>query len=278
MKKIIVPIILFVLTQTGIQAQVKFNLDLLPDQETYLVSLLPEKDITSPFNIASNIQIVLKTPAEEPFLAGEITSQVEGVSWIDNAVAYEEIGQSDYALHAFAMVETSTQKLQFVEGVAIPLFTFKNIESGCVGTLSLPDNTDEEVISAIGKGYNFTQNITLLESRGNGYSGVLNKVASCPELSTSTQLLPINNSLKAYPIPAQNELTVEWTNPESYEGLQIKVFNALGQAVYESPLDGSIGFKQINLPVKNYAAGLYHFAIQSKTNGSQQYKFIVSKK
>lgn len=276
MKKfIILPIFLLLISNLYLQAQVKFSINLLPDQETYLVSLIPDEDINAPLNAASNIQIVFKIPMDKPFLAGEITSQIEGITWIDNAFSHAESGGTDYALCAITMAEASTKKLQFQEGVELPLFTFKNLESGCVGAIIIPENTDEEVKRAVARGYNFTQNITLLAARGNGYSGVINKVADCAELSTSISEEPIVSALKAYPVPVNKNLVIEWSNIASYKDLQLEVVNSLGQIMLEKALDGSIGFKNTQLNVENYSAGLYHFRISNELGNSQQYKFIV---
>lgn len=273
MKKIIVPFLLLLLA-TSLQAQVNFSLSLLPDQETYLVSLVSDKDIPAPMNMASNVQIVLKIPSGEPFLAGEIESQVPGVEWVDNAFAKQSESGTEYGLCAFVMTQSVTKAISFEAGVETPLFTFKNLESGCVGALSLPENQDAEVYQALGRGFNFTQNITLLATRGNAYSGVINKVADCNALSTSVQEELLAKDLKAYPVPAKDQLTIEWFNPNNFESLELDVLGANGQLLQNIAVDPKTGAHKIELAIENYPTGLYNFILKNDKGDYQQYKFI----
>ena len=273
MKKIIVPFLLLLLA-SGLQAQVNFSLSLLPDQETYLVSLVSDKDIPAPMNMASNVQIVLKIPADEPFLAGNIKSQIPGVDWIDNAFAKQSDESEDYGLCAFVMTQSVTKAISFEAGVETPLFTFKNVESGCVGALSLPENQDVEVNQALGRGFNFTQNITLLATRGNAYSGVINKVADCNALSTSVEEELLAKDLKAYPVPAKDQLTIEWFNPNNSESMELQVLGANGQLLQKMEVDPKSGAQKIELAIENYPTGLYNFMLKNDSGDYQQYKFI----
>lgn len=274
MKKLSLPLLLLCLA-IGLQAQVKFSLSLLADQETYLVSMLSEKDIPAPMNIASNIQVVLKIPAGEPFLAGNIQSQIAGIDWTDNAFAKQSNSSEDYGLCAFVMVQSMTKAITFEADKETPLFTFKNIESGCVGALSLPENQDREVGKAVARGYNFTQNITLLATRGNAFSGIINKVADCNQLSTSIDQIPLTQNLTAYPVPSTDLLTVEWSNPTSFKTLQLDLIGTNGQHLKTIPLAANAGPKKIQLELDNYPSGLYHFVIKNDLGEYQQHQFIV---
>nr|HQU60947.1 hypothetical protein [Saprospiraceae bacterium] len=50
-----------------LQAQVKLKLSLLPDQQTYLVSMIPEQSWDMPMNMVGSAQVVLQMQAGRPF-------------------------------------------------------------------------------------------------------------------------------------------------------------------------------------------------------------------
>ena len=274
MKNTIAFLLLLSLTVCA-QAQVKFGLHLLSDGETYLVSLQSERDIPAPLNMASNVQVVLKLPTDTPFLAGDIQSQIPGVTWTDNAFAKQTNGTEGYGLCAFVMNQSVTKSIPFEAGVEVPLFTFKNLESGCVGTLSLPDNGDAEVRGAVARGQNFTQNITLLASRGNAFVGLLNSVVECPELSTHIEATELPQQLRAYPVPTDRQLTIEWENPVRYESLSMDVMAANGQHLSRLDLNANAGPQQTQLDVHDYPTGLYYFILKNDRGDFQQHKFLV---
>jgi len=279
MKKIIICCLCLSWVFTNLMAQVNFSLSLLSDQETYLVSMIPTKSIANPMNTTSNIQVVLKVPLDKPFSASELQSQVSGIDWTDNAIQDHRGPGENYALCAFVMVQNSTKSLVFESGVEQPLFTFKNGETGCVGAISLPDNQDYIVKKAVARGHNFTQNITVLGARGNAYTGVVNQVANCNvALTTNLEEITIVEGLKAWPVPTSNDLTIEWTNPESYESLQLDLINATGQLLQSQQLDPSQGLKNTKLAIAGYSAGLYNFRLRNDRGGSQYFKFIVVNK
>lgn len=272
MNKVFFSLLLFL--ATGLQAQVKFSLTLLPDRETYLVSIVPEETIAQPMNMASNIQIVLKIPEGVPFLAGEIKSQIPGVEWVDNAFIKQTSSEEKYGLCAFTMVQMTTKQIPLESDVEVPLFTFKNIEGGCIGALSLPENDDTEVQRAVARSYNFTQNITLLATRGNAFSGVVNKVADCNELSTDIEQIPLTQNLVAYPVPTKNILNIEWNNSKDHQTLSLEVLGANGQLLRTLALDPNLGVQKVQLSVQHFSSGLYNFIIKNDRGDYTQHKFI----
>lgn len=275
MKKQFIFSIFLTLILTSLNAQVKFSLHLLSDQETYLVSMIPDQSMPAPYNRASNIQVVLKVPLGIPFSAGELQSQIPGIDWADNAIQDQHLQGEHFALCAFVMTQSSTKALVFEAGVEQPLFTFKNGEGGCVGAISLPKNQDEIITKAVAQGLNFTQSMTLLATRGNAYSGVLNKIADCNALTTSIKEVPIVQDLKAYPVPTSKQMTIEWANPKSYNSLQLDLINTAGQLLQTKRLDPSQGAKKTQLNLENHAAGLYNFRLKNDQGGSQYFKFIM---
>lgn len=123
--------------------QVKFGIELLPDQMTYLVSMQSDTTIAPPFNITSSVQITMRTPHGEvpnSFTVGNVTSLQPLTAWDDNVhiIAPPEAPAWDYI--SFALISLGTTGLTYDEGVTIPLFTFTNEAEACVGEIELIDN------------------------------------------------------------------------------------------------------------------------------------------
>ena len=136
---------LFVFITCVLNAQVKLSLTLLPDQQTYLVSMTPEVTWAAPMNMIGSAQIVIRLPADKPFLAGNIKSLVPGVSWADNALIEKPASASDYSFICFVLNELGTKSIPFHAGVETPLFTFVNLEPGCVGLMELVENNNATI-------------------------------------------------------------------------------------------------------------------------------------
>jgi hypothetical protein len=274
MKKIIFIFTLFGCVLNSASAQLKLSLSILSDDETYLVSMVAEETIPTPLNTTSNIQVVLQVPDDEVFTAGNIQSLIPGITWQDNAYSDElNVGLSN--LLVFNMVERSTAALPFFEGLETPLFTFKNVETECVGVLKLVENSDEAVQTAVANGYNYTQNFTVLKTRGNAFAGVLNGEVDCSNLGTSTNETVGIDQVNIYPIPAMSDLTVDWTNVNAADDLELNIISISGQKITQIQHNGTAGKNTIKVDLKDYSAGMYTLRFQSEENVSREYKFIV---
>lgn len=275
MKKLIISMALFGLSFQSMVAQLKLNINLLSDNETYLVSMLAEQTIASPLNRTSNIQVVIDVPSEESFTAGNIQSLLPEITWVDNAYS-DEVNQGNTSnLIAFAMQERSTTALPFVEGVETPLFTFQNMEPGCVGAIRLVDNESAIVQEAIAVGLNFTQNFTVLALRGNAFSGLLNAEADCSIVNTMTSDLDQIGQVKIYPVPTVEMLNVEWDNTTNQEKIQLNLLDFSGQLHQSFEGNGQKGNQSLQLNLVDYPAGLYQLQFQSEGNLSPTFKFVL---
>lgn len=274
MKKIIFIFTLFGCFLNSASAQLKLSLSILSDDETYLVSMVAEENIPTPLNTTSNIQVVLQVPDNEIFTAGNIQSLIPGITWQDNAYSDElNIGLSN--LLVFNMVERSTAALPFTEGLETPLFTFKNVETDCVGILKLVENSDEAVQTAIANGYNYTQNFTVLKTRGNAFAGVVNGEVDCSNLDTNTNEAVGINEVNIYPIPAMKDLTIDWINNNKSNDLELNIISVSGQKTTQIQHNGTAGKNTVTVDLKDYPAGMYTLRFQSAENVSREYKFIV---
>jgi len=265
MKNLIVFIFTLLSFSTSVSAQIHFNIDLLADKETYLVSFISEEDISSPKNYTANIQVVLKVPIKEDveFLAENIESYISTVSWINDVHFNVKNVNQPYQLLSFSMTQASTKSINYKAGEITPLFSFKNKFGGCIGEIVLPDNKDEVVLDALSRGLNFTQSITTLNKRGNSFAGVENGTVDCLLASGLTEE-ENDLTLRAFPIPTKDFLFVEWDNPNGYKELKIEVLNMYGQVLSQQEVAASKGLHNDKIEVGNFSEGLYAFRLIKK--------------
>lgn len=259
-----------------LQAQVKFNLSLLPDQRTYLVSILPETTWPVPHNTVGGVQIVIKKEAGRPFMAGEISSFIPGLTWWDNAYV-ESPGQApEYDFVCFVLRERAVRDIPFNAWVETPLFTFVNLMPNCAGPLELVENTDPMVQAVVYHDrINITQNMTVLGARGNAFSGVLDGIADCTVASqVNTPESGVKN-LRVFPVPADQTLQVFWETLPGGEVDKLLIGNALGQVLKVQKLFTAGGEQNIELDVSGLAAGVYTGTLLDIGGGRQSFRFIV---
>jgi gliding motility-associated-like protein len=126
--------------------QVKFGIELMPDQTTYLVSMQADTTIAPPFNITSSVQITMRTPhgeAPNNFMVGNITNLQPLTAWDDNVHIISPLEAPTWDYISFALISLGTTGFTYEEGVSIPLFSFTNEAAGCVGEIELIDNEND---------------------------------------------------------------------------------------------------------------------------------------
>ena len=113
-------------------AQVNFQLDLMPDRKTYVVSMVSTETWAYPQNITGTAQVTVRIPANTRFTAGRITSLQQGVQWLDNARIERPVADPTHDYVSFSLVTMATKNIPYVRGVETPLFTFQNLQNDCV--------------------------------------------------------------------------------------------------------------------------------------------------
>jgi hypothetical protein len=259
----------------SVQAQVKFKLSLLSDQQTYLVSMAPEVSWPTPMNIVGSAQIVLKMPSDQPFLAGNINSLLPGVTWADNAYVESPKAAPDYNFICFALNEMGTRNFQFEAGVETPLFTFTNLEPERARSIELVENEDPMVKEVIRiDRLNITQNLTVLGAGGNAYTGIIKDDLTVVRTIGEPLIL---TDLRAYPIPAVDELQVTWTSLPDQEVRRLVVTDLLGREIVMQRISEETGAQQIRLDVSAYPTGLYQASLMTGSGERTTFKFIVTR-
>ena len=246
-------------------AQVKFKLTMLPDGETYQVSMIPEKTWEHPYNITSTAQVTVKVPTNS-FEVTDLTSLQLDTEWQDNSRsdAPEEAPEIDYI--SFGLVSLGTLKLDYKVGKEIPLFSFKNALP-CQGSVALMDNTNDPFMAPNSRRANVGNSIAIFGARGDAYAGNVIESSEIPcqaDLSTSIESVDKiqTEELNVYPNPALNEVFVDmsWNNGQAAGDLVI--MDATGKEVKKQPVTLNDGFNKIQLNIDQLIFGIYSIEVQ----------------
>lgn len=270
-------IILLTVFTIKMNAQVQFNLNLLSDEETFLVSILPEQTISAPLNRVSNLQVVIKTELGANLDVVQLESMVPGIDWVNSAFLDNPDAEEPYSLNVFSMSQSSSNAVQITENIETPLFTLKKPEGGCLGELTLIDNNDPSVNFARQNKLNCTQSFTVLAARGNAFNGVGNAIADCTDQGTATTVVTNGVDLTAYPVPAYDKLNIEWKSTRNMGASVLEIYNNEGKLVQKIDVEAMRGEQAITVDLMSYTSGLYNFRLKNDKGYSAVKKFVALK-
>lgn len=251
------------LTSGFLFGQVKFNLGYQPETGQYTVSMLPELSWPAPKNQVGSAQIVLRVASDAEFTPG-ITSLIPDAVWADNAYVEQTAAAPGYTFVCIALVSGRTDKIAFVEGEEVPLFSFVNAGGGCAGVVELLPNDDPMVAAVVAEGFNITQHIGVLGARGNACTGVINGTTDCGATSGSQEAKAVLiETVQVSPVPASEQVLIRWYMPvEDDERVEMVMVDQLGREVFREKVASVRGEHALLIPVKNWQSGIYRLSFQ----------------
>jgi hypothetical protein len=268
---------------TQATAQVSFQLSLMADKKTYLVSITPAETWAYPKNITGTAQVTVRIPANVRFTAGNITSLQAGVKWLDNARIETPASDPTHDYVSFSLTTMATKNIPYQQGVETPLFTFTNLQNDCVGKVELIDNNEAVVSKITAEGFNVKNHLSTLATKGGeavtGIQGT--RVADCAASTAAQDLNKDLSILNAYPVPATDLLTIEWTSRAAdAPNTRLIATNVLGEEVFTQkidPLSIKGNLNKIDINVVEWASGLYLFHFVNDKGVSATQKVLVTK-
>lgn len=134
----------WIVIHTSISAQISFKLELLADDATYQMSMIPDTSYTFPNNLTSSGQVTIRAPhglGDFRFETVDFMNSVQNTQWLQNTRvdAPEEAPNWDYI--SFGMISI-TDAYEYQAGVEIPMFSFKNGGIACVDSIELVVDSD----------------------------------------------------------------------------------------------------------------------------------------
>jgi hypothetical protein len=276
MKKIILSLIVFA-TFSSVNAQIQYKLTRLPDNVTYMVSIVPQATWSFPKNVVTTAQVTVRVPVNSRFIAGRITTLVPTTQWMDNAYLEHPVGDVTHNYITFNLQTIGTKAFTFESGRELPLFTFQNIGTSCFGTMELVDNQSVTTKAVIAGGYNVGQHIGTLGAGGEAFLNNINAIVNCENGTKNEDLnAGIFKITKLYPVPAQSELQVEWqASDKMAENVYLIVHNVLGAVVFKQLVKNTKTLQINKFDVSKWSDGMYTLQLQSNKSISIAKTFVV---
>lgn len=165
---------LFALAALPLFSQIKLQIEVLPDNETYQVSFVSDVTYNPPMNLLASCQITLRVPhglCENRFVVEDLTI-VGGGNWqTTRADSPIESPSWDYI---FFGLNGPTADYLFQQGQTFPIFTFKNGANYCAHQVEIIDNETDPFLPPNALNYNISNTIVTLGAGANVYDGAIN--------------------------------------------------------------------------------------------------------
>lgn len=148
----------------SVRSQVQFKVELLSDNVTYRVSMLPSVTWAPPLNITSTALVSMKVPTGG-FSAANVTSLIPGTFWASNSQYSAPVEAPGFDYISFGLTSIGTDDFTYESGVEVALFTFQN-NGTCTGPLEIIE-MDDPFYPPNSLNANVTNQLTTIGS-GNG--------------------------------------------------------------------------------------------------------------
>lgn len=263
------------------QAQVKYQISLLEDNQTYQVSLVSDVDWTFPQNVTSSAQITVKVPSEASFNVTNLMSLQEGINWTSNARINAPSESPEFDYISFALSSMGTQGINYVAGESVPLFSFTNL-GACPGAVQLIDNELDPFAYPNSLSANVSNYISVAGAGGNAYSGNhINNTADCNATITGVNDNTPSNAVTygvtgVSPNPATTFVNIGYQVAENAQkSANLLVVDVNGKIIVNKALNDATGVNTLNIDVENLASGIYFVQIQQGEDViNTSYKFV----
>lgn len=136
------PILFFlilIINTISVFGQITGNLTYSPETKTYLVSVIPNQNLSSPQNITNTAQITLKATSGSFDISSLVS--LNGI-WTKAATINSPIESPNFDYHVFILGALLTNPT-IEAGLPIPLFSFSNNKE-CQGSIELVNNFSDE--------------------------------------------------------------------------------------------------------------------------------------
>ncbi len=270
MARIIYALIILIISQTNLPAQVKFLLDYNARTREYTVSMMPERTWTSPKNKTATGQVTLKATAGQ-FFVKDIYSHVEKTDWIPSGRVNTPIESPRYDYIFFRLKTPGLTEIPYRAFRPTKLFTF-TLEANCAREVMLVSNTEDAFLPPNSKSINIGNSIGALGANGEAYIGNISDLPIfCPYadppvtdnkvIAETPEVVSLIDKTLLYPNPTVNEvqITLNWLGTKGTK--EILAYNTAGELVRFFQQDFNSGTNSFVLDISDFDNGIYNFQV-----------------
>lgn len=258
-------------------SQVRMKLTKQLDNKTYQVSMVSEKDYEFPKEILGSVQLTLKVKSTEPVQLNGLNSQIDGVEWMRNNVLEGSALTKGYNYYSFG-THPIGDKVKLSKNGEQALFTFQ-YEGNSASTIEIIDNNDQ-VLPAVESKLNLDMynNIAIHKRNAiqNDYVGNLSMTDLIATGEKELSQITIDN---AYPNPAQDKVTIKWSNYSVIETpLRMRIVDLSGKEVKSEKVSSIQGSNSTEINVNDLIEGSYLLQLSNEEKAvSKSHKIVVVK-
>jgi len=246
---------LFFALHLSASAQLQGKIEILPDNTTYQVSVMPSADWAPPLSITNSAQFTLKVPAGGFSLAN--FQSITGL-WSNSVYISAPSENPGFDYLAFKL-DAPLSNLTYVSGSEIILFTFENADL-CTGPIEIIDNGSDPFMPPNSLSVNIGNQFTIIGAGFgvNAYSGNAS-IASAP----CENVAPLGfTSLAAQnPLPCFDGVTVMTVNISGgKEPYEVVLQNTItGATIVETVNDADGTIDILDIGAGDYEIGIVDF-------------------
>ncbi|MEO1257734.1 MAG: gliding motility-associated C-terminal domain-containing protein [Bacteroidota bacterium] len=148
MKKLLTSIFL-ILVCSSLFSQIKYEIELLPDNETYLISFVSSNTYAPPQNKVASGQVTIRMPhgiGVNAFSVVDLTMETPGASWQANDIIRAPVEAPSWDYFSFGLTTAGVDVYDFQAGVSVPVFSFRNGGAHCADSVYIIDNETDPLI------------------------------------------------------------------------------------------------------------------------------------
>jgi len=277
MVRIFKAVIILIISQSSLPAQVKLLLDYNARTDEYTVSMMPEKTWYSPYNKTATGQVTLKATTQQ-FFVKEVKSYVDGTDWYASGRVNAPTESPNYDYIFFALDTRGLVEMPYRAFKKTKLFSF-TLESNCAREVMLVHNTDDAFATPNSRSVNIGNSLGAIGANGEAYIGNVSSLPIfCPyadppkkdklaALGAPTALIAKETPIQLidkqllYPNPTVNEVNIDFTWNGTSGQKDILVYNEIGELIRSFQEDLQQGSNNFTLDVSKLGNGVYDFLL-----------------
>jgi len=276
MVRILKAVIILIISQSSLPAQVKLLLDYNARTDEYTVSMMPEKTWYSPYNKTATGQITLKATTGQ-FFVKDVKSYIDGTDWYASGRVNSPSESPNYDYIFFALDTRGLVEMPYRAFKITKLFSF-TIEANCAREVMLIHNTDDAFATPNSRNVNIGNSLGALGANGEAYIGnVSNLPIFCPYAdppkteksipTTPTETILTKTTTKLidkkllFPNPTVNEVNIALTWNGTSGQKDILVYKENGELAHLFQKDLQQGSNDFTLDVSKLGNGVYDFLL-----------------
>ena len=149
MKKLLTSIFLIVVC-SSLFSQIKYEIELLPDNETYLISFVSSDTYAPPLNKVVSGQVTIRMPhgiGPNAFTVVDLFMETPGANWQAGDVIRAPVEAPSWDYFSFGLTTPGVDVYDFQAGVSVPVFSFKNGGAHCADSVYIINNETDPFIN-----------------------------------------------------------------------------------------------------------------------------------